>query len=339
MSDLIQLRGNTAAYWASTNPILAAREPVIETDTLQYKIGDGVTAWNNLPYRMLSGEFASGLTLSAMDNPSTPPSGDLRVYAHDVAGRIIPKWVGPSGVDTCVQPALFGNGIIMISPGSSTSVSIIGQTLPTALGTVSHPSMASGVNMPSAVRSTLVTSAATANSSAELRIASACCYRGETFGAIDVGGFFFVNRFAVTTTTANQRAIFGLANTTGAIATTQSPSALTNCIFAGWDSTDTTLQIMHNDATGTCTKINLGAAFPANNVSALYELALFSPPNGSTVGYRVIRLNTGDKASGVLSVDLPTKQTMLTWHAYVNNGGTALASAFSMSRMYLETDF
>lgn len=46
----IRLRGGTAAQWSSANPILAAREVGLETDTRKIKIGDGVTAWNSLPY-------------------------------------------------------------------------------------------------------------------------------------------------------------------------------------------------------------------------------------------------------------------------------------------------
>jgi hypothetical protein len=47
---LVQLRGNTAANMASSNPVLLAREQAVETDTGRTKIGDGVTTWNSLPY-------------------------------------------------------------------------------------------------------------------------------------------------------------------------------------------------------------------------------------------------------------------------------------------------
>ena len=46
----IKLRGDTAANWTSNNPVLALREPGVETDTAKIKIGDGVTAWASLPY-------------------------------------------------------------------------------------------------------------------------------------------------------------------------------------------------------------------------------------------------------------------------------------------------
>ena len=51
----IQLRGDTAANWTSVNPVLAAREMGIETDTRKFKFGNGTTAWASLPY--VSGEL------------------------------------------------------------------------------------------------------------------------------------------------------------------------------------------------------------------------------------------------------------------------------------------
>ena len=46
----ILIRGDTAAAWTADNPILAAREPAIETDSKRMKVGDGVTAWTDLAY-------------------------------------------------------------------------------------------------------------------------------------------------------------------------------------------------------------------------------------------------------------------------------------------------
>ena len=50
MSVIIQLKGGTAAKWQEVNPTLAEREMGIETDTHNYKIGDGFTSWNSLEY-------------------------------------------------------------------------------------------------------------------------------------------------------------------------------------------------------------------------------------------------------------------------------------------------
>lgn len=46
----IKLRRDTAANWTSANPVLAQAEPGLEIDTNSIKYGNGVTAWNSLPY-------------------------------------------------------------------------------------------------------------------------------------------------------------------------------------------------------------------------------------------------------------------------------------------------
>jgi hypothetical protein len=46
----LQLKRGTAARWCELNPILAAGEPGFEYDTKKLKIGDGNTAWMDLPY-------------------------------------------------------------------------------------------------------------------------------------------------------------------------------------------------------------------------------------------------------------------------------------------------
>jgi hypothetical protein len=46
----IRLRRDTAANWTAANPVLALAEPGLEIDTNSIKYGNGVTAWNSLPY-------------------------------------------------------------------------------------------------------------------------------------------------------------------------------------------------------------------------------------------------------------------------------------------------
>lgn len=45
-----KVRRDTAAIWASVNPVLRLGEPGYETDTRKVKYGDDVSAWNDLPY-------------------------------------------------------------------------------------------------------------------------------------------------------------------------------------------------------------------------------------------------------------------------------------------------
>ena len=50
MATTIQIRRDSSTNWQTVNPILANGEFGKETDTGKIKNGDGVTAWNDLPY-------------------------------------------------------------------------------------------------------------------------------------------------------------------------------------------------------------------------------------------------------------------------------------------------
>lgn len=73
MAVQIQLRRGTASQWTSANPTLAIGEMGIETDTDQFKIGDGTTAWNSLAYGGIQGP--TGPTGSQGPTGPTGPTG------------------------------------------------------------------------------------------------------------------------------------------------------------------------------------------------------------------------------------------------------------------------
>ena len=50
MSTTIQFKRGTAARWNELNLVLQSGEPGFVTDENRFKIGDGVAAWNDLPY-------------------------------------------------------------------------------------------------------------------------------------------------------------------------------------------------------------------------------------------------------------------------------------------------
>lgn len=49
-TTIFQFKKGTAARWKEVNPVLAAGEPGFVVDENRMKIGDGSTAWNDLPY-------------------------------------------------------------------------------------------------------------------------------------------------------------------------------------------------------------------------------------------------------------------------------------------------
>lgn len=86
MAVNIQLRRGTAAQWTAANPILALAEMAIETDTDQFKVGNGVDHWNDLPYGGVQGPkgvpgYFTGLDLIGVssninDRPASANNGD-----------------------------------------------------------------------------------------------------------------------------------------------------------------------------------------------------------------------------------------------------------------------
>lgn len=67
VKNVIQTRRDTAANWTSTNPILAAGEKGLETDTKKFKFGDGTSTWTALGYANVpasGGTFTGDVTVS-----------------------------------------------------------------------------------------------------------------------------------------------------------------------------------------------------------------------------------------------------------------------------------
>lgn len=131
----------------------------------------------------------------------------------------------------------------------------------------------------------------------------------------------------------------GLQGSTSA-PTDVNPSTLKNIAGVGWDSTDSNLQIFINGA-GTTAKTDLGSDFPIPRTerTSSYEIALFSAPNGTTIGYEVTDSVSGKKATGTLSSNLPANTLLLAPRGWVSVGGSASAIGFSLMLAAIETDY
>mgnify|MGYP000063484624 FL=1 len=279
---------------------------------------------------------ASGNPVLATSTPTTPASGSVSLYAADLAGRPMPAAKGPSGAASALAPHLgMARRMEWTAVNNSGTLGAYGGTLTTA-GTATARAIAGGSYF-SLSRRISGLSASSAGSSAEFRHNQLSYCLGDAAGA---GGFTFVARFAIAdaAAVANARMFAGFYGSAGAIASVD-PSTLLNIIGVGCDAGGTNLVIMHNDGAGLATTVSLGANFPTNTRSTdVYELALYCPPNGSSVGYRVRRLNTGDELSGTLSSNLPAGATLLSPHVWRNNGSTALAVDIALMGLYVESD-
>ena len=70
MAVQIQMRNGTASAWTSANPTLSVGEIGAETDTGRFKVGNGSTAWNSLPYAVgmtWKGTWSSATTYAVND--------------------------------------------------------------------------------------------------------------------------------------------------------------------------------------------------------------------------------------------------------------------------------
>lgn len=67
----IKLKRYPSATWTANNPVLADGEPGVELDTNRIKVGDNVTAWNDLPY-YLNEDEGPGLMAYASNESNTP---------------------------------------------------------------------------------------------------------------------------------------------------------------------------------------------------------------------------------------------------------------------------
>jgi len=75
----ILFRRDSAANWTAQNPVLLDGEPGYETDTRKMKIGNGVAAWNALPYS------AGGSSLEGLSDVTTTDKVDKSVLYYDQA--------------------------------------------------------------------------------------------------------------------------------------------------------------------------------------------------------------------------------------------------------------
>lgn len=102
-----QFRRDVASAWTSANPILLDGEMGIESDSDKFKIGDGVTAWNALPYGGIKGDTGATGATGARGFDGWEP-----VLANETDGqrrvlRLV-DWIGGEGQ----KPAVPANSYV-----------------------------------------------------------------------------------------------------------------------------------------------------------------------------------------------------------------------------------
>jgi plastocyanin len=89
----IQLRNDTAANWTDADPVLAIGEFGLERDTNQFKIGNGVDTWEELPYGGIAGEVGPAGAIGP-EGPAGPAGAEGPAGPAGADGE-----AGPAGQD------------------------------------------------------------------------------------------------------------------------------------------------------------------------------------------------------------------------------------------------
>ena len=209
----------------------------------------------------------------------------------------------------------------------------------TATGTVTAPTKSTTNRFQFANRwETLVTSAST-TAVAGFRTNATTHGFGNASG---MGGFYYnsVTGAATGLSNSNARYFSGFSNSVSA-PTDVDPSTLTNIFGIGYDDTDANLQFMHNDASGTATKVDLGSNFAVttSDRTNFYRLIMYAEPNTTTVYYKVIDMTDGDTYTGSVNTNLPSSTTFFGPYGYTSVGGSSAVTGFSIMSIEVFTDF
>ena len=113
----LQFRRDLAATWTANNPTLAQGELGLETDTKQFKIGDGTTAWNSLTYGGIQGPTGSAVTHTGTATINFGAAPGTNVVTTVVTGQ--------TGILSTTNVDLFMSGIDSTADHNSTEHTIV----------------------------------------------------------------------------------------------------------------------------------------------------------------------------------------------------------------------
>jgi hypothetical protein len=275
------------------------------------------------------------LALTSSAEPPVAPSSSVLITAKSMANRMLPHFNGPSNLDTTMQPALFGNTILIALPnfGSTTPISIGNNWsfLAAGSGEKINGTLTSTSDISGMTRNTYATGT-TEVSAAGFRSGNVQAFLGNAEGR---GGFFFYSRFGVETSSGTYRVAVGLMG--GSTAITADPSTNGSVIWLGKDAADTTWQVITR-RTGTANKIDTGITVTDGQV---LDLAIFSAPNSQAVTFYVRNPITGaDLYVGTpITTNLPTNTSFLYPTAQIASTVGTTSKLLGVGQMYLEKDF
>lgn len=315
-------------------------------EVLTYEDGVGWSINDVLITTITDPLFPSYQDWSAIANPATPGADTLRVYARQIAGRTVPKWTPPSGVDTPFQSALYGNNIVMYLPNTGTTAGInLGS--PWAVGTtIAHPQPTAGIytQMKRTTSTNVITTTNQALGVSSIVTTAAQFWRGNATG---LGGFFFFARFGIETLTAASpnatRMFVGLMSGTTNILVSDTIPAI-SCIGLWHDTTDgaNVINLLTKNGTTSTKNALTGSPTTPYVTGQAYDFYLYAKPNDNTIYYRLDDFNLGTTlVDSSVSTTLPLSTTFMGPVVGMSNGTANIVAStvgIGVNRIYIESD-
>lgn len=335
-------RGGTADANAITPTYTLAANGV-----LNYEDGQG---WDNTTIvtgsALLNDTHSGYSEYDAISNPSVPASGKLRVYAKSMSGRIVPKWMPPSGIDTPFQSALYGNNILMYLPNTGTTAGL-SYGAPWAVGTtIAHPAPTAG--MYTQIKRTTSTNVVTTTNQvlgvSSIVATAAQFWVGNSAG---LGGFFFFARFGIETLTAGSpnatRLFVGLQSGTTSVLASDTIPAI-SCVGLWHDTTDgaNVINLLTKDGVTATKNALTGSPTTPYSTGQGYDFYMYCKPGDSTIYYRLDNLNTGATlVDSFVTTTIPNNAVFMGPVCGMSNGTANIVAStvgIGVNRIYVESD-
>jgi hypothetical protein len=272
--------------------------------------------------------------LETMTNDPPPLAGNLLIYSKLIGGRVMPKWIGPSGVDTPFQPFLGFNGIKQVAPATGTTAATCMSAFATAFTNTASAFVQVAVTSTSLktwMRSVTLATSATAGNVASHRTSQAeCCGQG---------GFFFTMRFYLSVNIATGLGFAGLWGAVAAPGATINPTTdfTVAKVGIGWTTNTGNLKLVASTTAAAMATVDLTNC-PINTTDVI-ELVLFRKPADSTIYYRVSNLTSGVILSGSITGNIPATTVAMCPLLSISNNAAASACTVGLNKWYLESDY
>lgn len=277
----------------------------------------------------------------AVTTPTAPAADKVGIFARKIAGRMMPAYIGPSGLDSAMQPLIARNKIALANPrGNATQVDVLGMAV-AATGAATSANVGTATIQQAMRRLEYAVTTASTTAVAGWRSSVLQYHIGSP--STPYGGFFLVCRFGRSRGSAANstlRGFTGFGSITAAPTDASDPSSqVTNAIGVGCDAGDTNYHVIHRSGTAAATKVDTGIEKAVADTTEMYEVAIFTSPSDSNIYVQFTRLSDNTVFNHTISTNKPADTTLIAPRGYYSVGGTSSVIGYALSSLYIETDY